>query len=114
MTNYIQPNLNSITSSYYGYSNVTLTGSNTYSNTSDITIERNGKHIKVATCLELIFDRLAPLLLEPDKEMLEKFPSLREAYNEYQAVEKFHPALLKAYENYKLVETLCKNDPEEK
>ena len=65
---------------------------NTMSSYGDLVIAREGKEpIRVAETLEQIMDRLA--IIVPDLEKMEKYPALKEAY-----------------ENYKLVESLIKND----
>ena len=53
---------------------------------NDISIEREGKPpIKVADTLEKIMERLS--IIEPDLEKMERYPALREAYNNYRAIE---------------------------
>lgn len=61
-----------------------------YSN--DVVIKRPGKEeIKVGATLDAIMERLC--IIEPAFEKLEKYPALKEAYN-----------------NYKMIEALIKND----
>jgi hypothetical protein len=72
----------------------TVTGqSNEFSN--DVFINRNGKQIPVAKTLEHIMERLC--IIEPSFEKMEKYPALKEAYD-----------------NYKLIEALIKYDEDEK
>lgn len=53
---------------------------------SDLTISRPGREpIKVADTLEKIMDRLA--ILEPDLNKMERYPALKEAYDNYKLVE---------------------------
>lgn len=52
----------------------------------DITIQRPGKPpLKVAETLECIMARLA--ILEPDFDKMEKYPALKEAYDNYKIIE---------------------------
>jgi hypothetical protein len=61
-----------------------------YSN-NDIILKRNGKDdLHVGKAIDAIMERLC--IIEPAFELLEKYPALREAYN-----------------NYKLIETMVKN-----
>ena len=70
--------------------------SSVYSNgvdysTNDIILKRNGKDdLHVGKAIDAIMERLC--IIEPAFELLEKYPALREAYN-----------------NYKLIETMVKN-----
>ena len=53
---------------------------------NDISIEREGRTpIKVAETLEKIMERLS--IIEPDFDKMERYPALREAYNNYRAIE---------------------------
>ena len=53
---------------------------------NDISIYREGKQpIKIAETLEKIMERLS--IIEPDLEKIEKYPALREAYENYRAIE---------------------------
>lgn len=53
---------------------------------NDISIYREGKQpIKIAETLEKIMERLS--IIEPDLEKMEKYPALREAYENYRAIE---------------------------
>lgn len=53
---------------------------------TDISIQRpNGSTIKVAETLEKIMERLC--ILEPDFEKMEKYPALKEAYDNYKLIE---------------------------
>lgn len=63
-----------------------------YSNgVNDIILKRNGKDdLYVGKAIDAIMERLC--IIEPAFELLEKYPALREAYN-----------------NYKLIETMVKN-----
>lgn len=58
---------------------------------SDVYINRNGKQIPVAKTLEYLMERLC--IIEPSFEQMEKYPALKAAYD-----------------NYKLIEALIKND----
>ena len=61
---------------------LTITDPNNY----DITIQRPGQPpMKVAETLECIMDRLA--ILEPDFDKMEKYPALKEAYDNYKTIE---------------------------
>lgn len=52
----------------------------------DITLRRPGKPpLKVAETLECIMARLA--ILEPDFDKMEKYPALKEAYDNYKIIE---------------------------
>lgn len=52
----------------------------------DVVINRDGKPaMNLAETLEKISDRLA--ILEPDLEKMEKYPALKEAYENYKIVE---------------------------
>lgn len=52
----------------------------------DLVIQRVGKPpLHVAKTLEMIMDRLA--ILEPEFEKLERYPALREAYENYKLIE---------------------------
>ena len=70
--------------------------SSVYSNgvdysTNDIILKRNGKDdLHVGKAIDAMMERLC--IIEPAFELLEKYPALREAYN-----------------NYKLIETMVKN-----
>ena len=56
------------------------------STNSDFVINRPGKPpLKVAETLECIMDRLA--ILEPDFDKMEKYPALKEAYDNYKIIE---------------------------
>lgn len=72
----------------------TTTSSGTYQYTAsasatmndDITITRPGKNpIKVAETLEIILERL--LIIEADFQKMEKYPALKEAYDNYKLIE---------------------------
>lgn len=53
---------------------------------NDISIHREGKQpIKIVETLEKIMERLS--IIEPDLEKMEKYPALREAYENYRAIE---------------------------
>jgi len=52
----------------------------------DLTIQREGKPpLRVAETLEKIMDRLA--ILEPDFDKMDRYPALREAYDNYKLIE---------------------------
>lgn len=77
-----------------GTTSYTVTGStyNQYPSGSDVIIKRDGKEdIHVAKSIEAIMERLC--IIEPAFEMMEKYPALKAAY-----------------ENYKMIEALVKND----
>jgi hypothetical protein len=62
---------------------------------SDVIIRREGKEdLLVAKTLEMLLDRLC--IIMPAIDLIEKYPALREAY-----------------ENYKLIETMVKNGNED-
>lgn len=88
-------NLWSISPSYPGTYVINSTSS-VYSNgvdysNNDIILKRNGKDdLHVGRAIDAIMERLC--IIEPAFELLEKYPALREAYN-----------------NYKLIETMVKN-----
>ncbi len=81
-----------VTPSYY------TTGSiyaNAASYSNDIIIRRDGKEdLHVAKTLEMLLDRLC--IIQPALDLIEKYPALREAY-----------------ENYKIIETMVKNSNED-
>lgn len=57
---------------------------------NDITISRPGKEpLKVAETLEKIMDRLA--IIEPDFDKMERYPALKEAYDNYKLIEAMLP-----------------------
>ena len=61
---------------------ITITDSNDY----DFTINRPGKPpLRVGETLERIMERLA--ILEPDFDKMDRYPALREAYNNYKTIE---------------------------
>jgi hypothetical protein len=71
------------------------TYANSASYTNDIILRRDGKpDIKIAETLEMLMDRLCVIV--PAMELLEKYPALRDAY-----------------ENYKLIEAMVKNGNED-
>lgn len=52
----------------------------------DLTIQRPGKPpLKVADTLEKIMERLS--IIEPDFDKMEKYPALKEAYDNYKTIE---------------------------
>lgn len=56
-----------------------------YSN-NDIVLKRNGKDdLRVGAAIDAIMERLC--IIEPAFELLEKYPALREAYNNYKLIE---------------------------
>ena len=64
-------------------------------NNNDIVLRRDGKDdLHVGKAIDAIMERLC--IIEPAFELLEKYPALREAYN-----------------NYKLIETMVKNGDHE-
>jgi hypothetical protein len=78
--------------SYYHTGNIYA---NVPSYNNDIIIRRDGKEdLHVAKTLEMLMDRLC--IIQPAIEMLEKYPALRDAY-----------------ENYKLIEAMVKNGKDE-
>lgn len=65
-------------------SSVFTTTANTYSN--DIIIKREGKgDIRVGDTLEMLMDRLC--IIQPAMDLIEKYPALREAYEQYKIIE---------------------------
>lgn len=59
----------------------------------DITIQYNNEYIEVGKTLKMLMDRLC--VIEPNFKLMEKYPALKEAY-----------------ENYKIVEAMVKHDYE--
>ena len=58
----------------------------TQSYDTDLTITRPGKPpLKVADTLEQIMERLS--IIEPDFDKMDRYPALREAYNNYKTIE---------------------------
>ena len=86
--------IGSIDTNVYTYSPYTV-GTNTFTITDssistatvdDLVINRPGKPpLKVAQTLESIMDRLA--ILEPDFDKMDRYPALREAYDNYKIIE---------------------------
>lgn len=72
-------------------SDISVTGQN-----NDLVIyDEDGNPIRVGESIKQIMDRLA--IIDPDHDLMEKYPALKEAYN-----------------NYKLIEAMVKNDQENK
>ena len=73
--------------SYSGYSNIaadtiTITEPGDY----DLVVNRPGKPpLKVGQALDQIMERLA--ILEPDFDKMDRYPALREAYDNYKTIE---------------------------
>lgn len=59
---------------------------NVYTDNTDLVITRNGKKINVGESIEHILDRLA--ILTEQQEKHEKYPALKEAYDNYKLIEK--------------------------
>jgi hypothetical protein len=77
------------------YWTIPTTYANTPAYTNDVIIKREGKEdIHVAKTLEMLMDRLC--IIQPAMDLIEKYPALREAY-----------------ENYKMIETMVKNGNED-
>ena len=84
--------ISSIDTNVYTYSPYTV-GTNTFTvadssitGVNDLVINRPGKSpLKVAQTLESIMDRLA--ILEPDFDKMDRYPALREAYDNYKIIE---------------------------
>jgi hypothetical protein len=88
---------------YIGSSNITITGAGgggggvyyttgytgptyTYDTNSDIVLKRPGKpDLKVGEALDLIMERLS--IISPDIEKLEKYSALKKAYDHYKLIE---------------------------
>jgi len=67
---------------YSGVDTITIDDPSDY----DLTINRPGKPpMKVGETLEKIMDRLA--ILEPDFDKMDRYPALREAYDNYKLIE---------------------------
>ena len=85
-------NIGSIDTNVYTYSPYTV-GTDTFTitdssitNVDDLIINRPGKSpLKVAQTLESIMERLA--ILEPDFDKIDRYPALREAYDNYKTIE---------------------------
>ena len=80
-------NINVYTYSPYtvGTDTFTITDSS-ITNVDDLIINRPGKSpVKVAQTLESIMERLA--ILEPDFDKMDRYPALREAYDNYKTIE---------------------------
>ena len=74
---------NSATPTYYTTSSI-YANTNSYSN--DIIIRREGKNdIHVAETLEMLMNRLC--IIQPAMDLIEKYPALREAYENYKMME---------------------------
>lgn len=71
----------------YSFANTSTYTVNTPSNEfqTDVYIERNGKRIAVGKTLEQIMERLC--IIEPAFELIEKYPALKEAYDNYKMIE---------------------------
>ena len=70
------------TSSSWDIDTITVSDPNDY----DLTINRPGKPpLKVADTLEKIMERLS--IIEPDFDKMDRYPALREAYNNYKTIE---------------------------
>jgi hypothetical protein len=81
-------------SGYYTTASTWSTSTQAYSNSynNDIIIRREGKEdIHIAKTLEMLMERLC--IIEPAMDLIEKYPALKEAY-----------------ENYKIVEAMVKHD----
>lgn len=84
--------IDSIDTNVYTYSPYTV-GTDTFTisdssitSVDDLVINRPGKPpLKVAQTLESIMDRLA--ILEPDFDKMDRYPALREAYDNYKTIE---------------------------
>lgn len=83
--------ISSIDTSVYSYGstysniyndNIAIVESSEY----DLTVNRPGKPpLKVGQALDQIMDRLA--ILEPDFDKMDRYPALREAYDNYKTIE---------------------------
>ena len=78
-------------SSYYATGSIYTT---TPAYEADLVLRRNGKDIRVGDAIEMIMNRLC--IITPALELIEKYPALKEAY-----------------ENYKLIETMVMNGDDE-
>ena len=77
---------NNIINHVYTASNAGTISFNDPTDYRDITLQRPGKPpLKVAETLECIMARLA--ILEPDFDKMEKYPALKEAYDNYKIIE---------------------------
>lgn len=79
--------ISNINTSVYTYSNIAAdTISIGDPNNYDFTINRPGKPpLRVGETLESIMERLA--ILQPDFNKMDRYPALREAYNNYKLIE---------------------------
>jgi hypothetical protein len=64
-----------------------VSSSSPYSNVygSDITIQYNNETIHVGKTLKMLMDRLC--VIEPNFKLMEKYPALKEAYDNYKLLE---------------------------
>lgn len=64
-----------------------VSSSQPYSNVygSDITIQYNNETIQVGKTLKMLMDRLC--IIEPSFKLMEKYPALKEAYDNYKLLE---------------------------
>lgn len=86
-------------------------------NSSLVVTTKNGEKIDVVDTI----DRLMKItgLINPNKEMLKKYPALKSAYDEYETqlykvISQNNPELKEAYEQYKTMEALVKEDDDKK
>lgn len=86
------------------WGNIT-TGSTTTIN-SPLVVHANGKAYDITKMLDTIMEQLC--IIVPDETKMEKYPALREAYNEYRRL-LIPEAAKEAYDNYKTIEALLKN-----
>lgn len=79
--------ISNINTSVYTYSNIAAdTISITEPGEYDLVVNRPGKPpLKVGQALDQIMERLA--ILEPDFDKMDRYPALREAYNNYKTIE---------------------------
>jgi hypothetical protein len=87
-------------------SNITL---NTYGYSNDISIYHNGRSYSLTKLIDSI-ETAFPFLIPPDPEKL-KNESVKQAHDEFiNTTKKFFSKLNKAYEEYKVIETICSEE----
>ena len=78
----IDTSVYSVDTSIYSADTITITDPGDY----DLVVNRPGKPpLKVGQALDQIMERLA--ILEPDFDKMDRYPALREAYDNYKTIE---------------------------
>jgi len=109
-------------SGYYSPSTVTLSNSSTSYNiipdTSYVTAGlvitlSDSRSLNVGDTLEQIIECFGIVI--PDKNLIEKYPALKEAYDEYKhqlikTLSSLNPNLKSAFDSYDMIEKLVKNE----